>query len=100
MAEVTLSEMTQSWSGENLVEVTSFEVTQSSSGESNGKESTLSCSDGVLALAHINLIPPCLLILKDDLRYKSGKMNPELELSLHHGRVYALKAERLSAKKK
>lgn len=38
-------------------------------------DSGLPHSDGVLAPAHITLIPPGVLILKDDLRYRDWKMN-------------------------
>lgn len=54
----------------------------------------------ILAPAHITLVPPSVLILKDDLRYKDWKMNPELELSPHQDRTYALIAKQLSAGKK
>ena len=76
VAEVTSSEMTQSWSAGNIVEVTSSEVAQGSRGQSRVVSLTLTKSP-----AHITLISPPLLILKDDLGDRNWKMNPELESS-------------------
>jgi len=44
-------------------------------------EGGLSHSDGAFVSAHNTLVSPCILFLRDDLRYRDWKMNPVLELS-------------------
>lgn len=99
--EVTSSKLPLRKNDENVAEVTSWEMVRTGLRWSHLKwpkalvvtaagESGLSCSDGVLALAHITLVPPYVPILKDDLKYRKRKMNLELELSLHQGRPLCL----------
>ena len=76
VAEVTSSEMTQSWSAGNIVEVTSSEVAQGSRDQSVSRVVSLTLTKSP---AHITLISPPFLILKDDLGDRNWKMNPELE---------------------
>ena len=78
VAEVTSSEMTQSWSAGNTVEVTSSEVAQGSRGQSISRVVSLTLTKSP---AHMTLISPPFLILKDDLGDRNWKMNPELESS-------------------